>query len=91
MKDSLATTIETRFIKNGKLIEEGKLSKLRPWLRKNVGSMNAIKNWCLVQTNEAETADAPLNDYCATVIGGVRDDLPFKDFYIKTSFMYLMP
>ena len=42
-----------------------------------------IKNWCLVQTNEAETANAPLNDYCATVIGSVRDQIPFNELLYR--------
>ena len=37
-----------------------------------------VKNWCLIQTNEAETDQVPLNDYCATVIGAVHDDIPIN-------------
>jgi len=36
-----------------------------------------VKRWCLEQTNVDRRADKPLNDYCATVIGAVRDDKPF--------------
>ena len=67
-----------------KLIEEGKAEQAAAMATEKRGFYECtIKNWCLVQTNEAETADAPLNDYCATVIGGVRDDLPFKDLLYK--------
>jgi len=38
-----------------------------------------LKNFAMPWTNEAQTVFAPLNDYVATVIGIVRDDLPFTD------------
>ncbi|MFK7895410.1 MAG: hypothetical protein AB8G23_06220 [Myxococcota bacterium] len=37
-----------------------------------------LKNWITPWTNEAQTVFAPLNDYTATVIGMIRDDLPFN-------------
>lgn len=37
-----------------------------------------LKNWAMPWTNEAQDAFAPLNDYAATVIGTVRDDLDFR-------------
>ena len=37
-----------------------------------------LKNWVTPWTNEAQTVFAPLNDYTATVIGMVRDDIPFN-------------
>jgi hypothetical protein len=37
-----------------------------------------LKNWAMPWTNRAQTAFAPLNDYVATVIGMVRDDVPFN-------------
>ncbi|PCI41670.1 MAG: hypothetical protein COB51_13800 [Moraxellaceae bacterium] len=40
----------------------------------NVTLKNMITPW----TNEAQTVFAPLNDYTATVIGVVRDDLDFR-------------
>ncbi|NOY61732.1 MAG: hypothetical protein GXP10_01035 [Gammaproteobacteria bacterium] len=40
----------------------------------NVTLKNMITPW----TNEAQTVFAPLNDYTATVIGMVRDDVPFN-------------
>jgi len=38
-----------------------------------------LKNFAMPWTNEAQTVFAPLNDYVATVIGIVRDDMPFTD------------
>ncbi|OOZ39537.1 hypothetical protein BOW53_11145 [Solemya pervernicosa gill symbiont] len=40
----------------------------------NVTLKNMVTPW----TNEAQTPFAPLNDYTATVIGMVRDDVPFN-------------
>lgn len=37
-----------------------------------------LKNWITPWTNEELTVFAPLNDYTATVIGIVRDDVPFN-------------
>lgn len=37
-----------------------------------------LKNWVTPWTNEAQTVFAPLNDYTATVIGMIRDDIPFN-------------
>jgi hypothetical protein len=39
---------------------------------------NVLKNWITPWTNEAESVFAPLNDYTATVIGMIRDDVPFN-------------
>jgi hypothetical protein len=36
-----------------------------------------LKNWITPWTNEDQTMFAPLNDYTATVIGMIRDDVPF--------------
>ena len=38
-----------------------------------------LKNWATPWTNEDQTPFAPLNDYSATVIGMVRDDVPFNE------------
>ena len=38
-----------------------------------------LKNWCLDQTNEEASKNVPLNDYCATIIGAVRDQIPFDE------------
>jgi len=37
-----------------------------------------LKNFAAPWTNEAQTLFVPLNDYTATVIGMVRDDVPFN-------------
>jgi len=37
-----------------------------------------LKNWAMPWTNKTQTVFAPLNDYVATVIGMVRDDVPFN-------------
>jgi hypothetical protein len=37
-----------------------------------------LKNWVVPWTNRDQTVFAPLNDYAATVIGMVRDDVPFN-------------
>ncbi len=38
-----------------------------------------LKNLVTPWTNREQTVFAPLNDYTATVIGMVRDDLPFNE------------
>ena len=38
-----------------------------------------VKNMVTPWTNEAQSVFAPLNDYSATVIGMVRDDVPFNN------------
>lgn len=38
-----------------------------------------LKNWVTPWTNEAQDVFAPLNDYSATVIGIVRDELDFRE------------
>ena len=38
-----------------------------------------LKNWVTPWTNEAQDVFAPLNDYSATVIGVVRDELDFRE------------
>jgi hypothetical protein len=37
-----------------------------------------LKNWVTPWTNEAQTVFAPLNDYTATVIGMIRDDIDIR-------------
>jgi len=39
----------------------------------------SLKNFVTPWTNQDETAFAPLNDYTATVIGMIRDELPFNE------------
>jgi hypothetical protein len=38
-----------------------------------------LKNWAAPWTNESQDSFAPLNDYSATVIGMVRDNLDFRE------------
>ncbi len=38
-----------------------------------------LKNWITPWTNEPQTVFAPLNDYTATVIGMIRDDIDFRE------------
>jgi hypothetical protein len=38
-----------------------------------------LKNWVTPSTNEAQDVFAPLNDYSATVIGMVRDDVDYRE------------
>ena len=38
----------------------------------------ALKNFVTPWTNEEQTIFAPLNDYTATIIGMIRDDVPFN-------------
>ena len=47
-----------------------------------------VKQWCSVQTNKDQKLNVKLNDYCATVIGGVRDDKPFGDL-LYSDIIYL--
>jgi hypothetical protein len=42
-----------------------------------------LKNWITPWTNEEQTVFAPLNDYTATVIGMIRDDIPFSQLLSK--------
>src|SRR5260370_9118983 len=39
---------------------------------------NTIRNLATPWTNRTQTVFAPLNDYVATVVGMVRDDVPFN-------------
>lgn len=38
-----------------------------------------VKNWATPWTNEAQDVFAPLNDYSATVVGMVRDEVDFRE------------
>ena len=38
-----------------------------------------LKNWATPWTNEAQDGFAPLNDYSATIIGVVRDEVDFRE------------
>jgi hypothetical protein len=47
-----------------------------------------LKNWAMPWTNRDQTVFAPLNDYVATVIGMVRDDVPFNTA-LSTDILYV--
>lgn len=47
-----------------------------------------VKNMATPWTNEAQTVFAPLNDYSATVIGMVRDDVPFHQL-LTANILYI--
>jgi len=47
-----------------------------------------LKNWATPWTNEEQTVFAPLNDYSATVIGMVRDDVPFNQL-LSADILYI--
>ncbi|MEJ2394355.1 MAG: hypothetical protein P8Z77_06130, partial [Candidatus Thiodiazotropha sp.] len=49
-----------------------------------------LKNWVTPWTNEEKTVFAPLNDYTATVIGMVRDDIDFREI-LSGDILYLGP
>jgi hypothetical protein len=40
-----------------------------------------LKNWVTPWTNETQDVFAPLNDYSATVIGMVRDDVDYRELF----------
>jgi len=48
----------------------------------------ALKNFAAPWTNEAQTIFAPLNDYTATVIGMIRDEVPF-DRVLQSDIIYV--
>ncbi|MCF6281552.1 MAG: hypothetical protein L3J28_04945 [Candidatus Polarisedimenticolaceae bacterium] len=56
-----------------------------------------LKNYVTPWTNEEQTLFAPLNDYTATVIGMIRDDVPFNEllsinrFYVGDPSLGLTP
>jgi hypothetical protein len=47
-----------------------------------------LKNFAAPWTNEAQTVFTPLNDYIATVIGMVRDEIPFNQV-LSANLMYI--
>jgi hypothetical protein len=66
--DAMAT-----FIGNGRADLAANLAMRHPAFY-NVSLKNFVTPW----TNEAQTVFAPLNDYTATIIGMIRDDVPFN-------------
>jgi hypothetical protein len=49
-----------------------------------------LKNWATPWTNVDKDAFAPLNDYTATIIGMVRDEVPFNQV-LSADILYLGP
>jgi len=49
-----------------------------------------LKNFAAPWTNEAQSVFEPLNDYTATVIGMVRDDVPFNQLF-SVDYVYGAP
>lgn len=49
-----------------------------------------LKNFATPWTNEEQTVFAPLNDYTATVIGMIRDDVPFNQM-LSVDMLYVGP
>ena len=49
---------------------------------------NTIRNMATPWTNRDQTVFAPLNDYTATVVGMVRDDVPFNQL-LSADLMYI--
>ena len=49
-----------------------------------------LKNFAAPWTNEAQSVFEPLNDYTATVIGMIRDDVPFNQLF-SLDYVYAAP
>lgn len=49
-----------------------------------------LKNWVTPWTNASRSIQSPLNDYSATVIGMIRDDLPFDEI-LYGDHLYVAP
>jgi hypothetical protein len=63
-----------------KILSPSTAGSLEDEYRKSARSFYSVtlKNMVTPWTNEAQTVFAPLNDYTATVIGMVRDEVPFN-------------
>lgn len=62
-----------------RLIGEGRADLAAEIAMENPNFYNVVlKNWITPWTNEDFEVFAPLNDYTATVIGMIRDDVPFN-------------
>ena len=62
------------------LIDEGNMNEAAFIAMQNPSFYNVtLKNWVTPWTNEDANIFAPLNDYTATVIGMVRDDVDFRE------------
>ncbi|MEP0355315.1 hypothetical protein [Paraglaciecola sp.] len=61
-------------------IEQGKVTDAAYLAMENSAFYSVtLKNWVTPWTNEEADVFAPLNDYTATVIGMVRDDMDFRE------------
>ncbi|MBU3004764.1 hypothetical protein [Paraglaciecola arctica] len=61
------------------LISEGKIQEAAAIAMQNPAFYSiTLKNWITPWTNEEADVFAPLNDYTATIIGMVRDDIDFR-------------
>ncbi|MCF6235287.1 MAG: hypothetical protein L3J70_02735 [Gammaproteobacteria bacterium] len=70
-------------------ISEGNVKEAADIAVKNSAFYNVtLKNFVTPWTNEAQTIFAPLNDYTATVIGMVRDDVPFNQL-LSADILYI--
>lgn len=61
-----------QLIRNGQIEEAAELSLQSPYFY-NVTLKNWVKSW----SNVEQSNRVPLNDYVATVVGMIRDDIPF--------------
>ncbi len=71
--DDATLSAMTTFVGNGRADLAADLAMQNPNFYNVV-----LKNWITPWTNEDMTVYAPLNDYTATVIGMIRDDVPFN-------------
>lgn len=61
------------------LVSEGKIQEAAAIAMQNPAFYSlTLKNWITPWTNEEADVFAPLNDYTATIIGMVRDDIDFR-------------
>lgn len=72
---SVLNTMETAIINDG---ATGALDAAFTAMDNSAFYSITLKNFVTPWTNEDQTVFAPLNDYTATVIGMVRDDVPFN-------------
>ncbi len=71
------------------LIKDGKPEDAAKIAIQNPSFYNlTLKNWVAPWTNKDQSVRAALNDYSATIIGMVRDDLPFTDA-LSGDFIYV--
>lgn len=82
---------ETVLERMARLIGEGNADLAAEIALQNPNFYNVVlKNWVTPWTNEDMTVFAPLNDYTATVIGMIRDDVPFN-LVLSEDIVYTAP